>query len=133
MKFLVMEASPHAGEILNLKPIISTPSSTFSKSRFGSQRKITKWLLDTKYWALSIRPKLQGFIRKWSINNVFIIFFLSHLSFWKIIQPISRVRLATWLLNTGWPVGDILYTFSFQNFFSTHQGNQIGHSLESWS
>lgn len=75
MKFLVMEASPHAGEILNLKPIISTPSSTFSKSRFGSQRKITKWLLDTKYWALSIRPKLQGFIRKWSINNVFMIFF----------------------------------------------------------
>ena len=34
MKFLVMEASLLAGENLNLKPIVATPSSTFFQSHF---------------------------------------------------------------------------------------------------
>ena len=41
--------------------------NSFSKSRFGNQGKITKWLLDIKYWALSIRPRLLVNFRQFPV------------------------------------------------------------------
>lgn len=49
MKFLVMEASLHAGENLNVKPIITTPSSTF----FQSHVLATKVRLQNGSWILN--------------------------------------------------------------------------------
>lgn len=49
MKFLVMEASLHAGENLNVKPIITTPRSTF----FQSHVLATKVRLQNGSWILN--------------------------------------------------------------------------------
>lgn len=49
MKFLVMEASLHAGENLNVKPIITTPSATF----FQSHVLATKVRLQNGSWILN--------------------------------------------------------------------------------
>ena len=53
MKFLVMEASLHAGENLNVKPIITTPSSTFFQSHvLATEVRLQNgsWILNTGHF-----------------------------------------------------------------------------------
>lgn len=53
MKFLVMEASLHAGKNLNVKPIITTPSSTFFKSHVLATKvrlQNGSWILNTGHF-----------------------------------------------------------------------------------